>query len=204
MFNLGAPGWLSWLSVRHLILAQVRISQSWDQALHQALCWAWSLLGMCSLSLSLSPAHSLSKKQNNACIHTYIRVYIYIYTCVYIYIYTHTHIYTYIHMLSQTPPLLNTSMANSLEKVSMSSHIGESQSNPTRVGSRPVESWLLIWNNHSLNCGQWDQLKLPSCSKLLLSNRMTLPTTPLSPSSPVCLLPLFPIPSRPSPPKAMH
>ena len=35
--RLGAPGWLSWVSVQLLILAQVMISGSCDRALHQAL-----------------------------------------------------------------------------------------------------------------------------------------------------------------------
>ena len=36
--NLGAPVWLSQLSVRLLILVQVMIPESWNPALGQALC----------------------------------------------------------------------------------------------------------------------------------------------------------------------
>ena len=46
--SLGAPGWLSQLSFQLLILTQVLISWSWDQALHQAQHWAWSLLKILS------------------------------------------------------------------------------------------------------------------------------------------------------------
>ena len=61
------PGWLSWFSVCLLILAQVTISQWWDQAPCQALLWqsrehAWGSLSPSSLSLSLSL--SLSPKIN--------------------------------------------------------------------------------------------------------------------------------------------
>ena len=38
MEQTGAPRWLSWLSIRLLILAQVMISRLWDWALHWALC----------------------------------------------------------------------------------------------------------------------------------------------------------------------
>ena len=47
--EVGAPEWLSWSSVQLLISAQVTIPGSWDQALHQALYWAWSLLKILSL-----------------------------------------------------------------------------------------------------------------------------------------------------------
>ena len=40
----GAPGWLSWLSIQLLVLAQVKTSGWWDRAQHQAPCWAWNLL----------------------------------------------------------------------------------------------------------------------------------------------------------------
>ena len=49
------PGWLSKLSVQLFILAQVMISESWDQAQCQALHWAWSLLKILSFPLLLSP-----------------------------------------------------------------------------------------------------------------------------------------------------
>jgi len=49
----GAPGWLSWLSVRLLILVQVVISGSWDQAPHWVLC----SMGVC-LRFCLSPSPS--------------------------------------------------------------------------------------------------------------------------------------------------
>lgn len=53
--------WLSQLSVGLLLLAQVKIPGSWDRALSQALCWAWSLLEMLSFSPSVSPpAYTLS------------------------------------------------------------------------------------------------------------------------------------------------
>ena len=51
----GAPGWLSWLSVWLLILAQDMIPGSWDRALRQAPRWEYSLLKTLSLSLSLCP-----------------------------------------------------------------------------------------------------------------------------------------------------
>ena len=51
--QLGAPGWLSWLSIQLLILAQVMTSGSRAQALHQALHSAKSLLEILSLSLPL-------------------------------------------------------------------------------------------------------------------------------------------------------
>ena len=40
----GAPRWLSWLSIRLFISAQVLMSGSWVWALHWALSWPWSLL----------------------------------------------------------------------------------------------------------------------------------------------------------------
>ena len=52
---MGAPGWLSWLSVWLLISAQVMISGSWDRAPHRALPWAWTLLGILSLPPSPFP-----------------------------------------------------------------------------------------------------------------------------------------------------
>ena len=39
---LGAPGWLSWLGIQLLILAQVMILGWWDGALSRALCSAQS------------------------------------------------------------------------------------------------------------------------------------------------------------------
>ena len=60
----GVPGWLSWLSVRLLISAQVVTSRfgSSTPASGSVLA-AWSLFGILSPSLCLSPArvHSLSK-----------------------------------------------------------------------------------------------------------------------------------------------
>ena len=54
------PGWLSWLSVRFLVSAQVTISGSWDPALpSRASHSAQSLLEI--LSLCPSPSLSLSK-----------------------------------------------------------------------------------------------------------------------------------------------
>ena len=44
IFGLQAPGWVSRLSGRLLISAQVRIPGFWDPPLNWALCWAWSLL----------------------------------------------------------------------------------------------------------------------------------------------------------------
>lgn len=67
--DLGAPGWLSLLSIWLLILAQVMILESWDRAPHQALHRVWSLLKILSLLLlALSqpmwslPPHSFSLK----------------------------------------------------------------------------------------------------------------------------------------------
>ena len=71
---IGVPGWLSQLSIWLLILAQVMISESWDWALSQTLCSAWSLLEILSPSLfpsmplslfELLWAHSISKRQIN-------------------------------------------------------------------------------------------------------------------------------------------
>ena len=39
-----APGWLSWLNIRLLIMGQVMISGSWDGAPSRAPCSAWNLL----------------------------------------------------------------------------------------------------------------------------------------------------------------
>ena len=50
----GAPRWLNWLRFQLLVLAQVMISGSWDQAPCQALHSAWRVLKMISLSLFLS------------------------------------------------------------------------------------------------------------------------------------------------------
>lgn len=54
----GAPGWLNQLSVLLLVLAQGLISESWgfwDQAPHQVLHPAWSLLEILSTSISITP-----------------------------------------------------------------------------------------------------------------------------------------------------
>ena len=57
--KIGAPGWLSWLSIRVFILAQVMISWSWSHG-HEikpplwAPCSAWGLLQILSLPLLLS------------------------------------------------------------------------------------------------------------------------------------------------------
>ena len=53
--RLGAPGYLSQLSIRLLILAQVMISGSWDWAPCWALPWAWSMLEILLPSFTLSP-----------------------------------------------------------------------------------------------------------------------------------------------------
>ena len=59
---IGAPGWLSWLSVRLPLRSWSHTPWVW--APHQALCWqlrAWSLLQICvSPSLCPSPANALS------------------------------------------------------------------------------------------------------------------------------------------------
>ena len=57
--HLGAPGWFSQLGVQFLILGQVVISESQDQALHWALCSAHSVL--VPLPLLLPPVCSISK-----------------------------------------------------------------------------------------------------------------------------------------------
>ena len=49
----------SWFSSVHDL-----ISRLWDQALHPALCWAWSLLGILSLHLPLPLPFSFSKQTN--------------------------------------------------------------------------------------------------------------------------------------------
>ena len=49
----GGPGWLSWLSIRLLVSAQVMISGSCDWALHQAPCSVESLLEVLSPPLPL-------------------------------------------------------------------------------------------------------------------------------------------------------
>ena len=56
---VGAPGWLSQLSIALLFLAQVMISGSWDGAPCWALCWAWSLFRILSLPPTLLPSFSL-------------------------------------------------------------------------------------------------------------------------------------------------
>ena len=56
--DIGVPGWLSWLSSRLLISAQVMISESWDRALSMEPAWdslspsALSPLILCAISLS--------------------------------------------------------------------------------------------------------------------------------------------------------
>ena len=55
MYFCGAPGWLSWLSVRVLILARVMIPGLWDWALSGTPRWVWSLLRILSLPPSLRP-----------------------------------------------------------------------------------------------------------------------------------------------------
>ena len=64
--NHEAPGWLSRLSIRLLISAQIVILESWDQAQCWALWGPWSLLGILSLSASplLTCSLSLSLKIN--------------------------------------------------------------------------------------------------------------------------------------------
>ena len=54
------PGWLSWLSIRLLVLSQVMISQLIHGAPWWGLYWVWSLRGILSLAPSLCPslAHS--------------------------------------------------------------------------------------------------------------------------------------------------
>ena len=64
----GAPGWLSWLNVWLLILAQVMISQTWDQAPRWALHCVWTLIKILSPSphlhmLSLNKYHPPSIKE---------------------------------------------------------------------------------------------------------------------------------------------
>ena len=49
----GVPGWLSQLSIRLLISAQVMIPGLWDQSLCWALCCVWSLLRIFPMPLSL-------------------------------------------------------------------------------------------------------------------------------------------------------
>ena len=57
------PGWLSWLSIWLLVLAQVIISGFWDQALHWALHWVCGLLKILFLPLFLPlPCPSLNKR----------------------------------------------------------------------------------------------------------------------------------------------
>lgn len=57
--------WLSWLSLWVLILARVVISGAWDGALHWALCWVWSLLGILSLFLCVPPPHPPPPKKTH-------------------------------------------------------------------------------------------------------------------------------------------
>ena len=56
---LGSAGWLN-CYVPNFILAWFMISGLWDQVIHWALCWAWSLPQPLSLSycLTLTPALS--------------------------------------------------------------------------------------------------------------------------------------------------
>lgn len=69
MWFMGKPGWLSPLSVWLLFSAQVMISGSWDQALHQALRCACGSSLRRSISHSLWPSppasHSLSLKKKD-------------------------------------------------------------------------------------------------------------------------------------------
>ena len=61
----GVPGWLSWLSIQLLILAQVTISQC--MGLSPSSCsvlTAWSLLGIISLSPSAPLMHDCTLSQN--------------------------------------------------------------------------------------------------------------------------------------------
>ena len=63
--TFGATGWLSQLSVQLLILAQVMLSTSWDQA-NVGLRAQWGIyLRILSLSLCSSPAHALSLPKIN-------------------------------------------------------------------------------------------------------------------------------------------
>jgi len=62
---IGAPEWLSWLSIRHFDFSSVMISGLWDQALLQALAGGRDCLGFSlPLPLPLTPTHlhSLSRK----------------------------------------------------------------------------------------------------------------------------------------------
>ena len=61
---LGAPGWLSPLSIRLLIWAQVMIPGLGDRGPPGALCWAWSLFKILSLLLPLSLVPSLKKTKH--------------------------------------------------------------------------------------------------------------------------------------------
>ena len=66
MSTLGAPGWLSHLTVQLLILAKVMISRfGRSSPASGSALMAWSLLGILSVSLSLcpSPASFLSLSQ---------------------------------------------------------------------------------------------------------------------------------------------
>ena len=56
----GAPGWLTWLSVRLLISAQVMISWFMELSPGRAPHWPWG--GCLDFSLCPSPTHSLSNK----------------------------------------------------------------------------------------------------------------------------------------------
>lgn len=71
VLGLGAPGWLSRLSTQLLLLRQVIISESWDQAQHQSLSSARSLPKILSplfpsptLLLLWSHAFPLSNKED--------------------------------------------------------------------------------------------------------------------------------------------
>ena len=55
-YSIGAPGYLSWLSIWLFILAQIRLSGFWHRTLRCALCSVWSLLEMLSFSLLLCPS----------------------------------------------------------------------------------------------------------------------------------------------------
>ena len=59
---IGVPGWLSWLSIRLLISAQVMISRFMRLIpVSGSVLIAWSLPGILSLSLSLCPSPVLSR-----------------------------------------------------------------------------------------------------------------------------------------------
>ena len=61
----GVPGWLSWLSIRLLVSAQVVISLFVGSSpVSGSALTIWNLLGILSLSISLSVSLSLSLSQN--------------------------------------------------------------------------------------------------------------------------------------------